>query len=282
MTAACPLCGVRVLAGLDAQPHPLGVLGPDGEPLLGCRRSRPAGLTPLLSVLLALELGDLAFDAEADRVGATDAAGLTDARVSNPCLVVDPDDAVGCLAVAARCHGKRVSRAYARRPMIIIGRCVGVDSGGSDYAGRLHMHNATLRGSVTHMHGGAMAAPLRPWRAAMLDVFSPQSLGFYRTPTCPIWCGLHCDPSTEHIHTTDIGGVLGDNVIVTQTEGQPPLVALIEIESPQHDMTPARARLEAYRLLMAADFAERAGLPTVTDQLIRQLAEVLTGTPGGN
>lgn len=110
----------------------------------------------------------------------------------------------------------------------------------------------------------------------MLDVFSPQSLGFYRTPTCPIWCGLHCDPSTEHIHTTDIGGVLGDNVIVTQTDGQPPLVALIEIESPQREMTPARARLEAYRLLMAADFAERSGLPTVTDQLVRQLAEALS------
>lgn len=83
------------------------------------------------------------------------------------------------------------------------------------------------------------------------------------------------DPSTEHIHTTDIGGVLGDNVIITQTDGQPPLVALIEIESPQHEMTPARARLEAYRLLIAADFAERSGLPTVTDQLVRQLAEVL-------
>lgn len=33
MTAACPVCGARVLAGLDTQPHPLGVLGPDGEPL---------------------------------------------------------------------------------------------------------------------------------------------------------------------------------------------------------------------------------------------------------
>lgn len=29
MTAACPLCGARVLAGLDAQPHPLGAGGPD-------------------------------------------------------------------------------------------------------------------------------------------------------------------------------------------------------------------------------------------------------------
>ncbi len=114
--------------------------------------------------------------------------------------------------------------------------------------------------------------------ATVLDVFSPYSVGFYRTPACPIWCSLHCDPSTEEIHTTDVGGVLGDNVIVTQTNGHAPLVALIEIEAPQHDMTPMQARALAYQLLMAADFAERAAHPTVTEQITRALAGLLAPT----
>ena len=37
MTASCPRCGSRVLAAggalLEADPHPLGVLGPDGRDL---------------------------------------------------------------------------------------------------------------------------------------------------------------------------------------------------------------------------------------------------------
>lgn len=109
----------------------------------------------------------------------------------------------------------------------------------------------------------------------MIDVLSPEYLGFYRTPNCPIWCPGHADDSSTHVHTTDIGGVLGNHVIVTQTDGEAPLVALIELESPQHDMTPAQARLKAYRLLMAADFAERSGMPTITDELVRQLAAAL-------
>lgn len=99
--------------------------------------------------------------------------------------------------------------------------------------------------------------------------------GFYRTPRCGLWCSGHMDETNENVHTTDIEGVLGNNVIVTQTDGQPPLVALIELDSPQHDMTPMQARLLAYRLLLAADFSERSAAPVSTEPVTMALGSAL-------
>lgn len=104
------------------------------------------------TALLALELGDLALDAQSDRVGAANAPSLTDAGVRSPRLVVDPNDPVWGLAIAARCHGNTVASAYALSPRVSV-RGVGVGrTRGADNSRRLHMHNDTRSDSVMHMH----------------------------------------------------------------------------------------------------------------------------------
>jgi 20S proteasome alpha/beta subunit len=114
----------------------------------------------------------------------------------------------------------------------------------------------------------------------MSDLTDPLGLithgGFWRFPACqPAICAGHADNSNPHVHSTDLGGVLGDFVAVTQTDGQPPAVSLIEATAPQWDLTPAEARVLALHLLLGADLAERFAAPSPTADAVRSLAESL-------
>lgn len=100
--------------------------------------------------------------------------------------------------------------------------------------------------------------------------------GFWHYPNCPrMWCSGHADDSSKDIHTTDLDGVLGEFVIVSQTDGHKPLVAIIDLPGPQFEMTTPQARQFAWQLMLAADFADQAGTPVPTEQITRALAEML-------
>jgi len=100
---------------------------------------------------------------------------------------------------------------------------------------------------------------------------------FERLPSCPFFCEGHVDPSVYRFHTTtlDYFGTDGP-VAVTQTDGSAVAVSLVDVETPQADFTPNEARILTYQLLLAADIAERAAVPTTTADLARRLAESLT------
>jgi hypothetical protein len=75
--------------------------------------------------------------------------------------------------------------------------------------------------------------------------------------TCAQWCQGHSDPTTYHIHTTDLHRFGKDGpVTVTQTDGEPAKVALVDLPHPQAEFTPAEARRVADQLVRAADLVE--------------------------
>lgn len=105
-----------------------------------------------------------------------------------------------------------------------------------------------------------------------------------RLPTCGFFCEGHTDPSNYAYHTTALDYFGTDGPVgVTQRDGEPPVVSLFEMDNPQADFSPMRARQVAYQMLLAADVAERAAMPTVTESVTRMLAEVLAaaGHPAG-
>lgn len=112
----------------------------------------------------------------------------------------------------------------------------------------------------------------------MSELIGQTADGFDRYSSCSFFCAGHADLSTAHIHTTDLDH-FGKNgpVIVTQTDGEAPKVALVDLPSPQANFTPAEARVVAFQLLMAADVADRAAQPTVASEVTRMLAEALAG-----
>lgn len=99
---------------------------------------------------------------------------------------------------------------------------------------------------------------------------------FERLDTCLPFCEGHADPSTWHIHGTalDYFGTDGP-VTVNQIDGQPPMVCLVDVSTPSHEMTPAEARIVALQLLQAADLAERYTLPLPTADISKALAALL-------
>jgi len=100
---------------------------------------------------------------------------------------------------------------------------------------------------------------------------------FERLPSCPFFCEGHVDPSVYRFHTTtlDYFGTDGP-VAVTQTDDSAVAVSLGDVETPQADFTPNEARILAYQLLLAADIAERAAMPTTAAGIAQQLAEALS------
>lgn len=100
--------------------------------------------------------------------------------------------------------------------------------------------------------------------------------GFWHYPNCPRpWCSGHADDSSKNIHTTDLDGVLGEFVIVTQTDGRKPLVAIIDLPGPQFELTTPQARQFAWQLMLAADFTDRAGVPVDAEAITQALATLL-------
>lgn len=106
---------------------------------------------------------------------------------------------------------------------------------------------------------------------------------FERLPNCPFFCEGHVDPSVYRFHSTalDYFGTDGP-VAVTQLGGGVPAVSLVDLDHPQADFTVTEARLLAYQLLLAADIAERAATPSVTETVTQMLAAALAGTTGGS
>lgn len=96
-------------------------------------------------------------------------------------------------------------------------------------------------------------------------------------PGCPMWCrSIHADPTTERYHSTDLGGVLGEHVIVVQDDTTPiPMVALVDLDAPEHRMSADAARLHACRALMAAGIVDRYTFPLAADDIVRTLRELL-------
>ena len=103
---------------------------------------------------------------------------------------------------------------------------------------------------------------------------------FARIPACADkpWCEGHVD-STVTAHGTEYEFFGPDGVVVTQIEGQPPVVSLIDFNPTQNDYTPAHARRLAFQILQAADLAERYTQTSPTSQLTRLLAEVIDAEP---
>jgi hypothetical protein len=111
----------------------------------------------------------------------------------------------------------------------------------------------------------------------MAEVTGPAPNGIFdRLSTCPPFCEGHADPTSYSQHGTALEFFGTDGpVIVSQCDGEPPTVRLIELESPSHDFTPQQARLVALQMLQAADLAERYAEPSLTADTIRRLAELV-------
>lgn len=104
---------------------------------------------------------------------------------------------------------------------------------------------------------------------------------FERLPHCPFFCNGHVDESSTHTHTTDLDYFAENGpVTVTQVDGAPPVVSLVELPSPQADFSPMRARQVAYQMLLAADIADRAASATETSTITRLLGEALATSRG--
>lgn len=97
---------------------------------------------------------------------------------------------------------------------------------------------------------------------------------FALLPTCPDWCGGHCDPSVGD-HTTDLEHFGDEGVTLYQRDGQPPVIALIDFNPTQHDLTTDRALHLAHQLLRAVDVAQRYASPSPVTRLAQQVGAVL-------
>lgn len=99
---------------------------------------------------------------------------------------------------------------------------------------------------------------------------------FERLATCPGFCEGHCDPSTYHVHGTALEHFGTDGpVTVSQRDGEAPMVCLVDLDAPSHEMTPQQARIVALQLMQAADLAERYSLPLPTADISQALAALL-------
>jgi hypothetical protein len=99
---------------------------------------------------------------------------------------------------------------------------------------------------------------------------------FIRTTACADkpWCEGHVDDSVTS-HGTEYDFFGPDGVVVTQGEGRPPMVSLIDFDPAQNDYTPAHARRIAFQILQAADLAERYAQPSATGAVALLLAETI-------
>ena len=99
---------------------------------------------------------------------------------------------------------------------------------------------------------------------------------FPQLPNCPSWCEGHADESTPTHHGTELDYFGTDGpVVVTQVDGHEPVVALVDLERPAAEFTPNEARMLAYQILTAADFAERAGREDMTSIVAKAVAAAL-------
>lgn len=111
------------------------------------------------------------------------------------------------------------------------------------------------------------------------DLFDLTKLGaeesFGRYPSCFAGCGGHADPSTRHSHSTALEFFGEYGITVAQFDGQPAQVKHVDQPTPEAVYTPNEARLVAYQFLLAADFADRLNMPTVSAALALELGEKL-------
>lgn len=98
---------------------------------------------------------------------------------------------------------------------------------------------------------------------------------FERLDTCPAFCEGHADCSvTQHGTPLDFFGTDGP-VVVNQRDGEQPMVCLVDVDTPYHELTPPQARIVALQLLQAADLAERYSQSLPATDIARQLAVLL-------
>lgn len=135
---------------------------------------------------------------------------------------------------------------------------------------RLQAKRDLLAGLAEH-HPAADSEP-RAWPVSWHYGAAP---GFRRYPTCFVLCGGHADDSAPGVHTTDLGGILGDYVIVGQRDEEPPYVAVTDVPGPEWE--PDDPRELALHLLQAADLRDRLAVPIPGEAITRALAELLQG-----
>lgn len=112
----------------------------------------------------------------------------------------------------------------------------------------------------------------------MTEVIGVAANGYFdKLSTCPPFCEGHADPGghSEHFTALDYFGTDGP-VVVNQQDGQPATVRLVDLPSPACDFTPQEARVIAFQMLQAADLAERYALPSLTADIVRQLAALVS------
>jgi len=119
-------------------------------------------------------------------------------------------------------------------------------------------------------HRAAPSGEPRAWPVSWHYGAAP---GFQRYPSCFLLCGGHADGSTPGVHSTDLGGVLGDYVIVGQRDEEPPYVAVTDVPGPEWE--PDDPRELALHLLQAADLRDRLAIPIPGEAITRALAELL-------
>jgi hypothetical protein len=110
---------------------------------------------------------------------------------------------------------------------------------------------------------------LAPWERELLESATFETtaqtdaqespLAYFPTyDGCPPFCDGHADMSALELHSTDLDYFTenGPVAVVQYGNNAAPLVALVDLESPAHLLTPARARQIAQALIEAADLAD--------------------------